>query len=158
MKRGVKFLCEAGIIAAIYAALTLAFAPISFGAMQLRVSEAMCVLPFFTPAAVPGLFIGCLISNLLGSPLGLMDVIAGSAATLIAALLTYKVKNKWLAPLPSVIVNALLVAWVLNVSLGLPYFINVLYVGLGQAISCYALGMPLLFVLSRNRKALFSHE
>ena len=156
MKLKVRFLCETGIIAALYAALTLALAPISFGAVQVRVSEALCVLPFFTPAGVPGLFLGCIASNLLGSPLGPMDVIVGSAATLIAALIASRVKKSWLVPLASVLVNAFLVAFVLNVMLGLPYWLNVLYVGAGQAVACYALGMPLLYILSRNRKVLFS--
>ncbi len=156
-KLNVRFLCETGIIAAIYAVLTLALAPISFGAMQVRISEALCILPFFTPAGIPGLFIGCVLSNLLGSPLGLMDIIVGSLATLLAALAASKVKNRWLVPLPSVVANAFLVAWVLHAMLGLPYWLNVLYVGIGQGIACYGIGMPLLFLLERNRKVLFNH-
>jgi len=154
-----RSITETAVIAAIYAALTLALAPISFGPMQVRVSEAMCVLPFFTPAAVPGLFIGCLISNslglVLGTSLGAMDIVVGSLATLAAAIIASKIKNKWLVPLPAVIFNAFLVSWVLYVMLGIPYWINVLWVGIGQAVACYALGMPLLFILNKNRKAIF---
>lgn len=155
MKITTRRLCEMGIIAAIYALLTLMLAPISFGPMQLRVSEALCVLPFFTPSAVPGLFIGCLIANLLGSSFGLLDIIIGSLATLAAAFVTSKIKNKWLVPLPSVVLNAFLVGLVLFIELDMPYFINVLYVGVGQAVACYGIGMPLLFVLNRNKKAIF---
>ncbi|MEG2881676.1 MAG: QueT transporter family protein, partial [Christensenella sp.] len=125
------------------------------GQIQLRVAEALCVLPFFTPAAVPGLFIGCLIANIFGSTLGLMDIIVGSLASLAAAFLASKIKNKWLVPLPSVILNAFLVGWVLNTMLGLPYFINVLYVGVGQALACYAIGMPLLFILDKYKNRIF---
>ncbi len=156
-KSTIRFLCETAVIAAIYAVLTLVLAPISFGGMQVRVSEALCVLPFFTPAAVPGLFIGCLLSNVFGSPLGLMDVAVGSLATLAAAFLASKMKKRWLVPLPAVLLNAFLVAWVLNVMLELPYWLNVLYVGLGQAIACYGIGMPLLYLLERNRKVLFKN-
>lgn len=156
MKIKTRLLCEMAVIAAIYAVLTLALAPISFGQFQIRVSEALCVLPFFTPAAVPGLFIGCVIANLFGSTLGIMDIVVGSLATLAAAFVASKVKNKWLVPLPSVLLNAFLVSWVLSVVLELPYWLNVLYVGAGQAIACYGIGMPLLFLLERNKKAVFS--
>ncbi|MEF9989213.1 MAG: QueT transporter family protein [Christensenellaceae bacterium] len=150
-----RFLCEMALIAAIYATLTLALAPISFGAVQLRVSEALSILPFFTAAAVPALFVGCLISNIFGSALGLLDIIAGSLATLCAAFIASKIKNKWLVPLPSVIINAFVVGWVLYLSLGVPFFINVLWVGIGQALACYGLGMPLLFILEKYKKAIF---
>jgi len=155
----VRYLCEAAVIAAIYAVLTALLAPISFGMMQVRVSEALCVLPFFTPAAVPGLFAGCLISNfagtLMGTSLGPMDIIVGSLSTLAAALAARRIKQKWLVPLPAVVINAFTVAWVLNAMLGLPYWLNAAFVGLGQAVACYAIGMPLLFVLNKYRKAVF---
>ena len=112
----------------------------------------------FTPAAVPGLFIGCLIANLFGSgTLGLMDIIVGSLATLLAAFVTWKLRgrSKWLLPLPSVLANAFLVSWTLSVMLGLPYWMNVLTVGIGQAIACYAIGMPLWFLLKRYQKNIF---
>ena len=153
-----RFICETAVIAAIYAVVTLLLAPFGFLQFQVRVSEAMCVLPFFTPAAVPGLFIGCLIANLFGSgTLGLMDIIVGSLATLLAAFVTWKlrVRSKWLLPLPSVLANAFLVSWTLSVMLGLPYWMNVLTVGIGQAIACYAIGMPLWFLLKRYQKNIF---
>lgn len=152
-----RFLCETGLIAAIYAALTLLLAPLSYGPVQVRISEALCVLPFFTPAAVPGLFIGCLLANLYTAGLGLMDIIVGSLATLLAAFITWKIrnKNKWLLPLPSVIVNAFLVARVLLVQYGTPYWLNVFTVGAGQAVACYVVGMPLWFLLNRYKKTIF---
>ena len=155
----VRFMAETGIIAALYFALTMAVAPLSFGQlgmMQLRVSEALCVLPFFTPAAVPGLFIGCALANIF-SFLGIIDVVFGSLATLVAALLTYLIKNKWLVPLPSVLVNAVAIGAMLHFLYftDVPLWVPMLYVGAGQAIACYALGMPLLFVLSRHKTRLF---
>lgn len=154
-----RYLAEVGIIAALYAVLTIVLAPISYGPLQIRVSEALCVLPYFTGAAVPGLFLGCLIANsfglLLGSSLGLMDVIVGSLTTLAAAYLAAKIRTKWLVPLPSVVLNALLVPWTLTVMLGLPYWFNVLWVGAGQLVACYGIGYPLLLILNRRREAIF---
>ena len=83
-----KYLAEAAVIAAIYALLTIVLAPISYGAVQVRISEALTVLPFFTPAAVPGLFVGCIAANIM-SPYGLADLIFGSAASLIGAIGSY---------------------------------------------------------------------
>ena len=152
-----RFICETALIAAIYAVLTLLLAPISYGPVQVRVSEALCVLPFFTSAAVPGLFIGCLLANLYTAGLGPMDIVVGSLATLLAAFITWKIrkKSKWLLPLPSVIVNAFLVGWVLTVQYGITYPLNVLSVGIGQAIACYAVGMPLWFLLRRYQSTIF---
>jgi len=153
-----RFMAEAGIIAAIYFALTVANASFSYGQIQARISEALCVLPFFTPAAVPGLFIGCFFANLAGSPLGVFDVILGSLATLLAAWAAYRIKNKWLLPLPAVIVNALVVGAELYFIAKLPFFESVAYVGAGEAIAAYALGMPLFFLLYKYRKTLFRND
>lgn len=147
-------LVQGGIIAALYAALTLAVAPISSGLFQCRISEALCVLPYFTPTAAPGLFIGCLTANLLiGAPLP--DVAFGSLATLFAALCAGGIRrrnlSKWLIPLPAVVINALVVGWLLTSVYGLPvsYYAACLYVLAGQAVSCYLLGMPLMLALER---------
>lgn len=150
----VRFMAEAGVIAAVYFVLTIAVAPLSYGQIQMRVSEALCILPFFTPAAIPGLFIGCVFANLVGG-FGIIDIVFGSLATLIAAFITYKIKNKWLLPLPSVIVNALTVGAILYYVLQLPFWISVLFVGAGQAIACYVLGMPLFFLLNKHKNKLF---
>ena len=98
----------AALIAAFYAAASFILAPVSFGPVQFRVAEALTVLPWSVPAAVPGLFIGCLISNMIGG-YGLIDIVLGSAATLLAAWLTSKAPTLWLAALPPVLVNALVV-------------------------------------------------
>ena len=150
--KGLRYIIQGGIIAAVYAAL---ITPIfSYGVGQVRISEALCVLPFFTPAAIPGLFVGCALAN-LGSPFGIIDIVCGSVATLLAAFATSKVKNKWLAPLPSVLLNGLIVGLMLAQVLGYPWWAAILYVAGGQAIACYALGMPLLFALDKFRGKLF---
>ena len=91
--RKVLFMAQAAMIAAIYVVLTVIFAPISFGQIQFRVSEALVVLPVFTPAAIPGLFIGCLIGNILGGAI-LPDIIIGSIATLIGAAFTWMLRRR----------------------------------------------------------------
>lgn len=145
------FILQASVIAAIYAIMTLFLAPWSYGIMQIRVSEALTVLPFFTPAAVPGLFIGCLLANLM-SPIGAIDLILGSMATLIAAYLSYLLRGTpLLVPLPPVIVNGLIVGWMLVNIYGVPmtYWVSVLWVSLGQFIACYLIGYPLLRYLRK---------
>lgn len=155
-----KYLAHAGIIAALYAALTVLLAPISYGLIQCRVSEALSVLPVFTGAAVPGLFLGCVIANLLGGA-PIYDVIFGSLATLLAALCTRAMAKKHmpraLLPLPSVLFNAVIVGWLLVsvYGVGVPMPLAMLYVGIGQAAACYALGLPLLYVLEKKAPQLF---
>ena len=156
----VRELVRGAIIAAVYALLTIVLAPISSGLIQCRVSEAMSVLPYFTFSAVPGLFIGCLIANLLtGAPI--YDVVFGSLATLLAAYMTYLLRKrapKWFAPLPSVVVNALVVGALLTYvyQVGVGYWVAAGYVALGQAIACFALGLPLMSLLNTYRDKLFS--
>jgi len=145
------------LIAAIYFVLTVAIAPLSYGIMQIRFSEALTVLPFFFPGAIPGLFIGCLLANIMNG--NILDIIFGSLATLLAAFTTYKIKNKYLAPLPPIIFNAVIVGAVLTyIFTGTPdeapfYFIA-LSVGFGELIACYALGLPLLLLLEKFRDKL----
>jgi uncharacterized membrane protein len=138
------------MIGAIYAILTILFAPISYGMVQVRVSEMLMILPFFTPAAIPGLFVGCIIANIFGG-FGLLDVIFGSLATLLSAFLVSKIGNKYLAPLPPVIVNAIIIGMVLHVVLDLPLYLTILWVGFGQFIACYGLGLPLLLLLEKKK-------
>ena len=106
----VQFVAQAAVIAAIYVVLTLLFAPFSYGEVQVRLSEALTILPVFTPAAVPGLFVGCLLSNILGGCI-VPDIIFGSLATLTGAVFTYLLRNqsRFLAPLPPILANALIV-------------------------------------------------
>ena len=152
MKR-TRFIVEAAIIAAMYAALTIII-PGGSGQIQVRVAEALTVLPFFTPAAIPGLFIGCVIANLFVGA-GPYDIIFGSLATLVAAVLTYKMPKKWLAPLPPIIINAVVVAFVLNYVVGAPLLITMGFVALGEIIACYVLGYPLLLLLDKQRDKIF---
>lgn len=144
----VKDLAVGGVIAALYTALTLIFAPISFGEIQFRVSEALTLLPVLTPAAVPGLFVGCLVSNLLASGAGWMDVVFGSLATLLAAIMTHLLKkHAWLAALMPVVFNGLIVGAVLSHVTALPFLPIAGTVALGEAAVCYMLGLPLINVL-----------
>lgn len=154
----VLFMAQAAMIAAIYVVLTLVFAPFSYGEVQVRISEALTVLPVFTPAAIPGLFIGCLISNILGGCI-VPDIIFGSLATLIGAFFTYMLRNqnKFLAPLPPIIANTLIVPFVLRygyqVPLSIPFMM--LTVGIGEVISCGVLGMILYTALNKYRHTIF---
>ena len=154
-----QFLTQAAVIAALYVVLTI-IANI-FGlanyVIQVRFSEALTILPFFTPAAIPGLFIGCLLSNLLTGCLPL-DIIFGSLATLLGALGTYALrKQKWLAPIPPIAANVLIVpfilAYVYQFEGSIPYFM--VTVGIGEVISCGILGMILLNTLLKYEKHLF---
>jgi uncharacterized membrane protein len=149
-----KYYVQAAIIAAVYAALTMLLAPFSYGFMQIRVSEALTILPFFTPAAIPGLFIGCLVSNLL-SPYGLLDVVCGSAATLLAAVLSYKLRGTpWLVPLPPVIANGVIIGLMLHYGYGVPVnlFAIMGWIALGELIACYLIGYPLLRYLQKHKR------
>jgi uncharacterized membrane protein len=147
------YLVRVAMIAAIYVVLNIIFATISYGPIQIRIAEALVVLPFIDPSAIMGLFLGCILANVIG-PLGMIDIIGGSLCTLIAAYLTHKVKNPKLAPLPPVLINAFGVSIYLHLLFDLPYWITVLYIGLGEVIACYVLGYPLLILLIKNKKRL----
>ncbi|MFZ7132667.1 MAG: QueT transporter family protein [Eubacteriales bacterium] len=149
MDKKIIFIVKAAIIAALYTALTVSFSFLAYNSLQVRISEALAILPFFTPAAIPGLFIGCILAN-LGSPLGILDILLGSLCSLVAAFLASKIKIKALVPLPAVLINALVVPYVLWVVLGIPYLASVFWVGLGQVIAVYGLGYPLLLFIDRN--------
>ncbi len=160
-----RFITTSALIAALYTALTLfaiitPFGYLSFGPVQIRFSEALTILPAFTPAAIPGLFVGCFISNAVGVSLGygagLLDVIFGPLATLLAAYLSYLLRNKkWLVPLPPVLINALVIGAILSYVINLPLFGTMMWVGVGQVGACYVLGMILYFVLDKNRNTIF---
>ena len=130
---------------------------LTFGIFQCRFAEALTVLPFLCPTAAWGLFAGCILSNII-SPYGLPDLIFGSLATLAAGLLTARCKSKWLAPLPPVICNGLIVGALLawsetGFSAAFPgvFAFNVLSVGGAELLVCYILGIPLLELLARSR-------
>ena len=148
----IRFLCQGAAIAGLYAALTLALLPISFGAggaFQFRAAEALTLLPVLSPAAVPGLFVGCLLANCLcGAPLP--DIVFGSLATLLAALLTRKAqKNLYLAALMPVLCNTAVVGAMLSAVYGLPLPYACLTVMPGEAAACFLLGIPLCRGLNR---------
>ena len=139
----------AGIIAAIYVALTLLMYEISFSNAQIRISEMLTILPIFTPAAIPGLFVGCLISNIAGG-VSMIDIIVGPILTLIAALLTRKLRRKpMLAAIPPILVNAFGVGAILYWAYDLPYWSMVLSIGVGQTIACYGLGTVLIYAMRK---------
>ena len=157
----IRSLAMSAMIAAIYAAVTLFLAPISFGPFQIRVAEALTVLPFLFPQSIFGLFAGCLIANIggtvMGASLGLPDIVFGSLATLLAAYLTSKCKKIWLAPLPPILINAIVIGALITIvyapGAGLaafPLFAG--EVALGQTIACYAIGLPLLVFLKKNER------
>ena len=149
------------VIAAIYVVLTVIFAPISFGPMQVRIAEMLMILPMFTPAAVPGLFIGCIIANMLGGAIAL-DVIFGSLATLIGAWGGYLLRrSRWLVPIPPILSNALIVPFVLKYGYGfteIPLPLMMVYIAIGEIIGCYVLGEILGGVLLRYRSVIFRGE
>jgi len=153
---GTRYLTHAALIAAVYAALTILLAPISFGQQQLRVAEALAIMPAFTPAAIPGLFVGCLIANTV-SFYGVPDLIFGSLATLLSAWLAYIIARftrergallqAALIPLPAVCVNTVVIGVMIAVLSGVPVQVSMLGVLIGQLLSCYGLGAPLFLVL-----------
>lgn len=152
-------LALAGLIAAIYTAVTLILPIPQYLGVQFRVAEAMTVLPFLFPEAVPGLAVGCFLANLLGSPI-MLDWIFGTLATLLAALWTRRMPNLWLAALPPVVCNAVIVgaeiAWftVQDGGAFLPaYGLSALTVGLGELAACVLLGVPLARLLGKSLHA-----
>ena len=155
------FITQAAVIAALYVVLVVIFNYISFGPIQFRVAEALTILPYFTPAAIPGLFIGCILANVIGGAV-IWDIIFGSIATLIGAVFTYLLRNKskFLAPLPPVLANTIIVPWVLKYAYGaeeMVWFMAVT-VGIGEILACYLLGMILLFALNKVRRQVFGED
>ena len=152
MNKKVLYLVHGAVIAALYVVLTMLANALGLAnyAIQVRFSEALTILPVFTPAAIPGLFLGCIISNTMTGCM-LLDIIFGSLATLIGAFGTY------LAPMPPIIANTIIVpfvlAYVYHLEGGIPYFM--LTVGIGEIISCGVLGMLLRTVLQKYRKYIF---
>ena len=155
----VRFIAQAAMIAAIYVVLTLLGASFSYGEVQVRISEALTILPVFTPAAIPGVFLGCLLSNILGGCV-LPDIIFGSLATLIGAVFTWMLRNRsrFLAPLPPIIANTIIVPFVLKYAYmtPLPIPFMMLTVGIGEVISCGVLGLILHAALGRYKGILFA--
>lgn len=157
-KNVTKQVTIAGLIAALYVVLVLVFNFASFGPVQARVAEMLSILPYFTPAAIPGLFIGCLIGNIVGGA-ALLDIIFGSLTTLLAAIVAYRVRRfKWLVGLPAVLFNAVSVGFILKYVYvdAAPIYLLMLSVLAGQVVAVYILGMPLLYALEPIKNKLFS--
>ena len=153
-------LTQGAIIAALYVALALIFQPISYGEIQLRVAEALTILPLFTSAAVPGLFIGCILANLLGGGV-ILDVVLGSLATLLGAFFGRLLRfNRWLVPIPAILANALIIPFVLKYGYGLdlPIVLEMVYIFIGEVGGCYILGELLATVLMPHRHVLFKED
>ena len=156
--KNLLFMTQAAMIAAIYVALTYLFAPISFSEIQIRIAEALTILPVFTPAAVPGLFIGCLIGNTVSGAL-LPDIVCGSLTTLIGAFFTWKLRNAhpFLAPVPPIVANTLVVPFVLKYAylVDLPIPLMMLTVCIGEILSCGVLGLIFYYALRPHKERIF---
>ncbi len=156
----VIFVTQAAMISAIYIILSVVFAAFGTKAIQLRLSEAMTILPIFTSAAIPGLFVGCLVSNMLSGCI-LPDIIFGSLATLIGAVGTYFLRkmHPLICTLPPMISNTLIIPFVLYYSYGevLPIPYMMFTVGIGEILSCGVLGMILYNILKPFRGSIFKY-
>ena len=157
----VAFLAQAAMIAALYVALVYVFAPISFGPIQFRIAEALTILPVFTPAAIPGLFVGCILGNIMGGGVAL-DVVFGSLATLIGAFFTWTIRkaHPFLAPVPPILANTLIIPFVLRYAYQIPDSIPylMLTVGIGEVIACGVLGLLLYYALRGSKSLIFRNQ
>jgi uncharacterized membrane protein len=154
------FITEAAVIAAIYTVLVLVFEFSSFGPIQFRIAEALTVLPYFTPAAIPGVALGCFLSAVLTGA-HYLDMIFGSLATLIAAILSYQLRrNKFLVPIPPIVVNALVIPWVLKFAYGEAQSVPVMMatVGAGEIFAAGVVGLILLFALNNVKHIIFRNN
>ena len=155
MERKTRFITYGALIAAMYVALTFVanLLGLASGVIQVRLSEALTILPLFTPAAVPGLFIGCILANVL-TGCAVWDVIFGSVATLLGAIGTYwcRERNKFLAPVFPILANMIIVPFVLKLVYGAPdaWIFLFISVGIGEIISCGVLGLLLHRILERR--------
>lgn len=145
-----RYILRAAMIAVLYTSLTYALAPISYGPLQFRLSEALTLLPILYPEAIYGLFIGTLVANIFGG-LGLWDIIGGSLATLFAAWCTYRFRMNFLAYLSPIIINALIVGSYLSILYAMPYWFTILSIGVSEAIIVFAIGYPLILILKKYR-------
>lgn len=157
----VQWIAQGAVIAALYVVLTVVFAPISFGPVQLRVAEALCIMPLFTSAAVPGLFIGCLIGNIIGGGI-VVDVIVGSLATLIGAWIGRMLRNnRWLVPVPAILSNTILIPFVLYYGYGFTDTVIpvlALQIFIGEVGGCFVLGELLATALLKRKGTFFGDQ
>jgi uncharacterized membrane protein len=156
MKISARQISIGGVVAALYFAITITpgISAISYGPLQVRIAEALTILPFVYPGAIAGLFAGCLLANIFG-PVGVADIVFGSLLTLIAAWLTYLLRRTdrpLLAPIPPIIINSFGVPIYLHIFFDQPYWIVALYILIGETIACYVLGYPLLKIILRKKR------
>lgn len=151
---------QAAMIAAVYVALTLPIQPIAYGPVQFRISEALTILPYFTPAAIPGVTIGCFLSNIMmGAPLP--DIIFGTLATFIGTVFSRMLRRqKFLVCIPPILSNALIIPWVLKFAYefedAVPFMM--LTVGAGEVLAAGVLGTMLLLALERCKNMVFGAQ
>ncbi|KHO62344.1 putative membrane protein [Thermoanaerobacter sp. YS13] len=149
MKRiDTKYIVKAGVIAAIYFVVTILLGSVSYGPIQFRISESLVVLPMVEPAAIWGVFIGCLLAN-IGSPFGLFDILGGSLVTLLAAYLTSKTNIFYKSILPPIILNAIIVSIWVSYFTKMPYYLVALYIALSEAIVTGVFGYVVITVYKR---------
>lgn len=146
-----RYIARAAIIAALYIALVVVFHPWSFGIIQFRPAEALTLLPIFYPEAVPGLFVGVFISNILGG-YGLWDIFGGSLVTLLAAYLTRRYRHTWFAYASPIICNAFLISLYLRAIFNVPYWMSVIGIGISEAVTVLTLGSLLVWFLRRHHE------
>ena len=159
-RKRLVYITEASAIAALYTVITIAIGPLGSAAIQCRIPEAMCMLAIFTPAAIPGMTIGCLISNIATGCLW-QDVLFGTLATFIGVVGARLLRRIWwLVPMPTVVANTLIVPFVLayayHAQEGVPFLM--LTVGIGEVISAYVLGIALYFALRKNARHIFKNS
>ena len=143
-----KRLTRAGVVAALYIAITFIFTATSFGPVQIRVAEGLAILPVLFPEAIAGLFLGCLLSNILG-PYGAADIVFGSLTTLLAAYFTYVFRHSYIAFVSPILLNAVFVSLYLHLLFALPYWPAFFSIGLGQCAAVIGVGLPLLHLLKK---------
>lgn len=155
------FIVKSAVIAALYAIMTVVISPLSYGMVQCRFSESLIMLCAFSPAAIPGLTVGCLVANIFSfNPI---DMICGTTATLLSAVVGYKLRKvkiggiPWLTPLPAVIFNMIIIGLELSVYLPIEghgflvgFFIQALSVFIGQVIACYIFGVPVYMLINKT--------
>ena len=148
-KPRVRRVAFSAVVGALYVAVTIASGEIGFGLVQFRFAEALCLLPLYAPELIPGLAVGCMLSNLLMG-YGLPDIVFGTLATLLAAWIVSRVRYRWLTPLPVILINAFVVGGVLTYAIpGTRYWFAAGSVGFGELAVCVGLGLPMLYALPR---------
>lgn len=151
MKINTKQLVITAVIAGIYATLTIFLAPISYGAVQFRISEVMTLLAFLNPACAPGLILGCIIANFF-SPFGIIDVLIGSVATFFAVVPMRYTKNIYLASLMPTLSNGIIVGLEVAILVGLPKFETMFYVAFGEFVVVSVVGVFAVKLLMKNQQ------